>query len=233
MEDYKPILKQKIENSIFTSFQKQVEVKFVDDVALETRILTEGLNIYQFIPNKHNTGMFIPWAGRDKAYILIQTPQDDCLDIKTAFHEFQHCIDYCSLLSYFKSEEDMAKSKVYTTFNIYSEFLAILHGYLNYFKFVKHDTEDYYDKALFTATDQFLNQTDITNKFQYLNHVLVYYAKCIAIDKFLNESKSIIKFFKNINSNEDIFDVLDCINHYEKSFEWYVDFDRVCREYIG
>ena len=94
-------------------------------------------NVYEAI---HYTGSFLPATENSCCYIIIQEDRKDNLDIMTAFHEIQHALEYTMFLNciYNKNRQQMIDSKMYQTFQIYSEYSATRTGISNYLKYVQH-----------------------------------------------------------------------------------------------
>ena len=125
-------LQEQIKSSLESSFEQftgeKVIVEYVSDVDIRAKEIQKeiGVTMCNAYEANHYTGSFLPATDKSPSYILIQEDRKDNMDIMTAFHEMQHAVEYTMFLNIFfnKDRNKMVESKIYPTFQIYSEFSA-------------------------------------------------------------------------------------------------------------
>ena len=240
MTELQYAIKQSIEAETKKTLGVDVIVEYVPDVnARIEEIINQSHETFNSVYESENfTGTFIPSVGTEPFRILIREKRNQNLDIMSAFHEYQHMIDYCKFLNtvFSGDVEGLKHSPLYVTFNIYSEFSATKAGIVYYgktVKFIDSPLEDRCQALLETYLDSYRRCFPrIANRYQLLIHTIQYYG-CIAAIPAICQEYDISEFFHEIQFINELRQVLERINSFEDTTLWYKEFDKTARKFIG
>ena len=239
MNDTQKQIKLMLETRFEEFTKEKLVVEYVTDVYAKAKEIEKQIDITMrdVYETSHYTGMFIPAIGSSPFYILIQEGRNDHLDIMTAFHEWQHAVEYFLLLNccFDRDHDQMIHSKIYPTFQIYSEFSATRKGILHYLNFVEYSNMTKKERATCLVNHYrniYPNFEDITNKYQLIIHTLQYLGMLFgvkdAVEDFdIDNEICLIEYLKDF---EKIFDLL---HEFAFEYDWFIAFDKAIREFIG
>ena len=96
MNETQILIKTSIEKEAKQQLGVDIIVEYVPDISLRKQELQKqaGEKFNSVYNADHFSGTFIPAIGNNPYYILVQESRESMLDIMTAFHEYQHLIDY-------------------------------------------------------------------------------------------------------------------------------------------
>lgn len=239
MTDTQKIIKQTIENYVKTNLGSIVVVEYVSDVSARASEIVSAYpeNFYNAYEATHFTGTFIPQVGDNPFYILIQEDRPQCLDVMTAFHEYQHLLDYVCFLSTACHNDInyLRNNPLYKTFNIYSEFSATKTGIIQYARTVTLGTMSLTEKCeglLETYCSMYRRFEGIETRYQLLVHCIQFFG-CITAASMIDPSYDISPYFEEIEFLSELSPVFNVLTSFEDSIDWYEHFDRIARIFVG
>lgn len=238
MNETQQLIKAQIEQKMKQEMGIDVVVEYVPDVYervldIENQYQIKFNSVYE---TDNFTGTFIPSIGQNPYYILVQKNRSDMLYVMTVFHEYRHLLDYIDFLQtvFDNDVKKMKHSKLYITFNVYSEFSATRSGVLNYLRIVSIEDmskNDLCEIILKKAKSTYWNLEGIQNRYQLLVHSLQYLGNVIACSIYLENVD-----YKQIIDEMELFDELSpVIAHilmFENQYEWYETLDRLMRNFV-
>lgn len=241
MNDLQLEIKNCIEAQVQKDYGVKVVVEYVSDIEVRKKQILETMSekMNQTYDADHYTGVFIPQAEDNPYYILIQENRNNNLDIMTAFHEYQHLRDYIIFLNVvFHNNVDALKdSQLYISFNLYSEFMATREGMYQYIKYKYSEvymTKDKYIEQLEVFLKEYKKFQGVKTRYQLLMHNLVFLGRIIAIQ--LIDAEIDVSYYTHelfsLKENAGFEQVVACLVSYDNSAEWYIEFDKVVREFI-
>ena len=185
----------------------------------------------------HYTGTFIPKVDKNPFYVLLQADREQNLDVMTAFHEYQHLVDYIEFTKAIsvKSAFELKDNPLYATFNIYSEFSATKTGVVQYVNCVQIEgltKEETCSELLEWSKESYLNQDGIQNRYQYLYHVMQYLGYIFAAAESIPDFDA-TPYLCVIDLLQELQSLLKHMGSFETTYEWYECFDTLAREFVG
>lgn len=239
MEEFYMGIKKCIENTTKEIFSKKIIVEFVSNVSARAKEITEidsqrWSNVYE---SKKFTGYFVHETENHCSYILIDSNRSHEDMLITAYHEMKHMIDFYMFLKIFDGDMNkMINSNINKTFNIYSEYEAVMFGYVHFLKMCLLDKDKKYKTKLLIRKTKLIyeDMEQIENKYQFLIHSIQYFGVLMACKEF----DDFFDFDKEIAEMDSILELIPIFNMLKntskiRNYEWFVDFDSKCRKYIG
>lgn len=236
-------LQEQIKSSLESSFEQftgeKVIVEYVSDVDIRAKEIQKeiGVTMCNAYEANHYTGSFLPATDKSPSYILIQEDRKDNMDIMTAFHEMQHAVEYTMFLNIFfnKDRNKMVESKIYPTFQIYSEFSATRVGIANYLTFVEHSElskKDFADCIIETYYNDYCKFNGIVNKYQLVIHTFQYLGVLYGVKDIIEnfDIDAEINCIKYLTEFEELFSLVE---NFTFDIKWFEEFNKVAREFIG
>ena len=234
----KESLKEIVE-SAFDSIGIQLVVEFVDNVLLRANELTindsvKWSNAYE---SNHFTGLFIPNTTEHIAYILIENNRSFDAIVETCLHEKTHAIDYYFFLNniFDGNQKSMIYSDLYCSFQIYSEFHAKYEGIIEYLGLLDDQTQYMSIESLKEISyEKYINNISKTNRYEFVMHSIQYLA-CLWAVKTMVPSFDLDTKLAGFEDAVNLWPIIDSLinDHGQKTIDWFVNFDKVCKEYIG
>ena len=238
MSDLQKNIKLLLENKFKSEFNQELIIEYVENVERREKEILKNFHLHmdQAYKAKQFTGAFIPSTNKTPYYILVKKEQNDQKDIITVFHEFQHARLHESFLNevFQQDIEKMKNSHLNKTFQFFSEFQAVEFSILQYIKLVRfeHMTEiETCEMILNTYQEDYLNIGENNDKYNLLMYTLQFAAVFFAV-----YSKHPTHNWKlNIKVDlalKKVATILQALDNYRNSLEWYNYFDEEVREYI-
>lgn len=238
MNDTQRLIKESIESTIRKAYLAEVKVEYVDNVNERVQEIENicGIKFNAVYDAMNITGTFIPAVNGNPYYIVIKSERNDNLDVMTAFHEYQHLIDYIQFIGtvFDGNIEAMKVSPLYVTFNVYSEYSATLFGTQQYFKIVSFEgfTQSEIAKQYFQqAKSEYCDFANIENRYQLLIHSLSYCAKLIACGKFIDDL-DVENHLDELELADEIKPILCNILRFNANNDWYELNDKMMRTFV-
>lgn len=235
MTENQEFLKLFIETDAKKQFDVDVCVEYVADVSdrvkeLE-RIIGEKFNpVYEA---DTFTGQFIPAVNNNPYYILIQENRRDMLDVMTAFHEYRHLIDFIYFFrTVFDGDIDKLKgSPLYVTFNVYSEYSAMVYGIQKYIEIMGREgisKDELGGLILQNARSQYENMLGIENRYQLLIHSIKYLGNIVACSSYVDTQGLVSEMY----CSEELYPIMNHMSIYINKYEWYIEMDKIMRDFV-
>lgn len=238
MNETQKLIKSTIEDATKKQYGINVVVEYVADVSERTQELQQecGEKLNSVYDAEHFTGTFIPAVNNNTYYILIQENRESMLDVMTAFHEYQHLIDYIRFKdTVFDGDiETMKNSPLYVTFNVYSEYAATLFGTKKYIEIVKLDdmSQKELAEAILQSTKEIYWKLEgIVNRYQLIVHSMQYIGNIVACGQFSDEIDA-QNLISEMELSEELYPILVHVFMYEDKYKWYEDLDKMMRNFV-
>lgn len=238
MNETQKLIKENIETETREKWHIKVVVEFVDDVYRRVQeIENECCVKFNSAYEAHNlTGTFIPAVNNNPYYIIIKQNRNDMLDVMTAFHEFRHLIDFIQFKKTLFTDdiEQMKKSPLYVTFNVYSEYSATLYGVQQYLKIVRFENVSQNDlaKEYFSQAYSYYKRLEgIKNRYQLLVHSMIYFGNLLACHEFIDDM-NIVSVLEEMELYNELKPVFANALEFRNEIDWFKMNDRVMRRFV-
>lgn len=238
MNETQRLIKNTIENTTRKNYSIEVLVEYVDDVDKQVQKIENQFGVkFRVVYDATNlTGTFVPAVNKNPYYIIVKSEQNDMMYVKTAFHEYQHLIDYIRFKdTVFDGDiETMKNSPLYVTFNVYSEYAATLFGTKKYIEIVKLDDmsqKELAEAILQSAKEIYWKLEGIDNRYQLLVHSMQYIGNIVACGQFSDEIDT-QNLISEMELSEELYPILVHVFMYEDKYKWYEDLDKMMRNFV-
>lgn len=238
MNETQRLIKNTIENTTRKNYSIEVLVEYVDNVDKQVQKIENQFGTkFRVVYDATNlTGTFVPAVNKNPYYIIVKSEQNDMMYVKTAFHEYQHLIDYIRFKdTVFDGDiETMKNSPLYVTFNVYSEYAATLFGTKKYIEIVKLDDmsqKELAEAILQSAKEIYWKLEGIVNRYQLLVHSMQYIGNIVACGQFSDEIDT-QNLISEMELSEELYPILGHVFMYEDKYKWYEDLDKMMRNFV-
>lgn len=212
-------------------------VEYVPDVSLRAEVILKeiGVEMNDAYQAEHYTGTFMPATEKSPFFILIQEDRKDYLYVMTAFHEFQHALDYVVFLStvFNNDKKAMVHSDLYRSFQIYSEFSATRFGVSCYYKKVSFDNmsnEQFASLIIENAKNDF-SSNSMRDKYEEAMCIVRFLGVLYGLKENI-EFSELDDEIKKVIEEYGFQNIITLLNNVSIEKEFFELFDRRIKEYI-
>lgn len=238
MNDTQKLIKKSIESAAREILNVDLVVEYVGNVLERVRVIEKiyGIKFGPVYNTENVTGTFVPSVNGSPYYLLIQQNRNDMLDVMTVFHEYRHLVDYIQFKDtvYKGNIEEMKDDPIYVTFNVYSEYAATFFGVQQYFRNVSTNsmTSEQLAKLYFKqANSEYLDFTNIINRYQLLRHSLVYLGELLACSEFI-ENFDVNYYIDKMELSDELKPIICNILQFTNEKAWYELNDKMMRTFV-